>query len=41
MLRSNKRFVCQYYWQISALTVMQYANYIDNKPNDRIKYALN
>lgn len=27
--------------KISALTVFQYVNYINNKPTDRIKYALN
>ena len=27
--------------KISALTVLQYVNYINNKPIGRIKYALN
>ena len=27
--------------KISALTIMQYVNFINNKPNGRIKYALN
>ena len=27
--------------KISALTILQYVNFIDNKPIGRIKYALN
>ena len=27
--------------KISAMTVLQYVNYINNKPIGRIKYALN